>query len=251
MNYDKNNKIDYSVKIDEFEGPLDLLLHLIKQSNIDIYDISITEITNQYLNYINKMQELNIDVASSYLVMAAELMVMKSKSLLPNNKEEVLEDEEELTKEKLISKLVEYQKYKEIVEKFKDFENKRKEIFVKQPENINNYIDDTSVLKNQSSASLLLEAFNLFLERQKYLKPLNTKVTSKEYSVKERTKEIISVLKDKKEVKFSQLFDNYKKDYIVVTFLSILEMAKDNILMIEQKHNFDEIMLSLKGDTIK
>ena len=133
------NELDYSIKINEFEGPLDLLLHLIKQSNIDIYDISITEITKDYLDYINKMQELNIDVASSYLVMASELMVIKSRSLLPTNNEETIDsEEEELTKEKLISKLVEYQKYKEVTSYFKEYESKRKEIYIKLPENINN-----------------------------------------------------------------------------------------------------------------
>ena len=96
--------MDYSVKIDSFEGPLDLLLHLIKKSNIDIYDISIDEITKSYLEYINKMEELNIDVASSYLVMAAELMEIKSKSLLPKVEEEE-EDEEEVSRENLINKL--------------------------------------------------------------------------------------------------------------------------------------------------
>ena len=97
--------MDYSVKIDSFEGPLDLLLHLIKKSNIDIYDISIDEITKSYLEYINKMEELNIDVASSYLVMAAELMEIKSKSLLPKVEEEE-EDEEEVSRENLINKLL-------------------------------------------------------------------------------------------------------------------------------------------------
>ena len=86
--------MDYSVKIDAFEGPLDLLLHLIKKSNISIYDISVEEITNQYLDYINKMEELNIDVASSYLVMAASLVELKSKSLLPHKEEK--EDNEAL-----------------------------------------------------------------------------------------------------------------------------------------------------------
>ena len=107
--------MDYSIKIDEFEGPLDLLLHLIKEDNIDIYDISIDKITKDYLDYINKMEELNINVASSYLVMAAELMEIKSKSLLPSNKkEEVSENEEEVSRERLISKLIEYKKYKEL-----------------------------------------------------------------------------------------------------------------------------------------
>ena len=107
--------MDYSIKIDAFEGPLDLLLHLIKKSNIDIYDINIEEITKQYLDYINKMEELNIDVASSYLVMAAELIELKSKLLLPNQNNEENEEEEN-TKENLIQRLLNYEKYKDIAE---------------------------------------------------------------------------------------------------------------------------------------
>lgn len=241
------NNLDYNIKINEFEGPLDLLLHLIKQSNIDIYNVSITEITTQYLDYINKMQELNINVASSYLVMAAELTVIKSKSLLPSSKEASNEDDEELTKEKLISKLIEYQKYKDVTNYFKEFEAKRKEIYIKLPENINNYAEDTNSMKGQSNVDVLLQAFKMFLERQKYFKPLTTKVTTKEYSVKERAKEIFNILKKEHTVKFSSLFKKKDKDYIIITFLSILEMAKDNTLKIEQKHNFDEIIISLEG----
>ena len=241
------NKLDYNIKINEFEGPLDLLLHLIKQSNIDIYDISITEITKDYLDYINKMQELNIDVASSYLVMASELMVIKSRSLLPTNNEETNDEEEELTKEKLISKLVEYQKYKEVTSYFNEYESKRKEIYIKLPENINNYNVDTTSIKGQSNVDILLESFKSFLERQKYTKPLNTKVTKKEYSIKVRKEEIYNILKKEHIINFSSLFDKKEKDYIIVTFLSILEMVKDNTLKIEQKHNFDEIILSLES----
>ena len=101
--------MDYSVKINEFEGPLDLLLHLIKESNIDVYDISIESITKQYLDYINQMEKLDIEIASSYLVMAAELMLIKSKSLLPIEKDDEEEVEElEDTREGLINKLVSY-----------------------------------------------------------------------------------------------------------------------------------------------
>ena len=103
--------MNYNIKINEFEGPLDLLLHLIKQSNINIQDIDISEITEQYLNYLNSMKELNINIASSYIVMAAELMEIKSKSLLPKTEETVDEQEEEnISKENLINKLIEYQK---------------------------------------------------------------------------------------------------------------------------------------------
>ena len=119
--------MEYSIKINEFEGPLDLLLHLIKESNINIQDISIDEITKQYLDYINSMQKLDIEVASVYIVMASELMLIKSISLLPKNKDnEEDADEEELSRESLINKLIEYEKYKELTKDLKNLELERK-----------------------------------------------------------------------------------------------------------------------------
>ena len=122
--------MEYLIRIDEFEGPLDLLLHLVKESNIEIKDIKINEITEQYLDYIHKMESLNINVASEYLVMAATLMEIKSKSLLPEdkNKNEENEDEEEVSREHLIQKLIDYEKYKEVTKSFKELELSRKVI---------------------------------------------------------------------------------------------------------------------------
>ena len=239
--------MDYSVKIDEFEGPLDLLLHLIKEDNIDIYDISIDKITKDYLDYINKMEELNINVASSYLVMASELMEIKSKSLLPSNKkEEVSENEEEVSRERLISKLIEYKKYKEITNSFKELESLRKEIYIKSPENIKNYIDEKITNDNDIGINDLLNAFSLFLERKKLEKPINTKITNKEYSVKERKSSIRNILKERKKLEFTELFNEYNKSFIVVTFLSILEMTKDNEIDLKQEDNFSKIYIELK-----
>ena len=239
--------MDYSIKIDEFEGPLDLLLHLIKEDNIDIYDISIDKITKDYLDYINKMEELNINVASSYLVMASELMEIKSKSLLPSNKkEEVSENEEEVSRERLISKLIEYKKYKEITNSFKELESLRKEIYIKSPENIKNYIDEKITNDNDISVNDLIKAFSLFLERKKLEKPLNTKITNKEYSVKERKSSIRNILKERKKLEFTELFNEYNKSFIVVTFLSILEMTKDNEIDLKQEDNFSKIYIELK-----
>ena len=239
--------MDYSVKIDEFEGPLDLLLHLIKEDNIDIYDISIDKITKDYLDYINKMEELNINVASSYLVMASELMEIKSKSLLPSNKkEENVADEEEVSRERLISKLIEYKKYKEITNSFKELESLRKEIYIKSPENIKNYIDEKITNDNDISVNDLIKAFSLFLERKNLEKPLNTKITNKEYSVKERKSSIRNILKERKKLEFTELFNEYNKSFIVVTFLSILEMTKDNEIDLKQEDNFSKIYIELK-----
>ena len=228
----------YEVKIDEFEGPLDLLLHLIKKSNIDIYDISLEEITNQYLDYIKAMKELNLDIASEYLVMASELLEYKSKSLLPKK-----EDEEEIDpKDTLIKKLVDYKRYKEITEIFKELESERGNVFTKTPSNYNDF-DEKVVKSDELSVDDLVEAFKRFRERIIYEKPLNTKITTRELSVTDRIKSIRSLLKNKKRINFMDLFEVRTKKYVVVTFLSILEMSKDNEIKISQEGNFKEIVI--------
>lgn len=239
--------MDYSIKINEFEGPLDLLLHLIKQSNIDIIDIEINEITKQYLDYINKMEELNINVAASYLVMAAELMEIKSKSLLPINEEENEDEEDEaVSKEKLINKLIEYQKYKDMVGTFKDMEAERQNIYVKSPEKISNYVDNKIINNNDTTVDDLVNAFKKFLERIDKEKPITTKITSKEYSIKERKKSIRNILKERKKVLFTELFEKKETSFIVVTFLSILEMVKEKEITIRQDANFKDITIELE-----
>lgn len=236
--------MDYSIKINEFEGPLDLLLHLIKESNINIQDIEINEITKQYLDYINKMEELNINIAASYLVMAAELMEIKSKSLLPPSEEEQDEDEEMVSRESLINRLIEYEKYKNMINTFKEMEESRQNIYVKAPERISNYVDTIIVNNNDTTVDDLVEAFKKFLERLDKEKPISTKITTKEYSVKERKKNIRNILKEKKQVLFTELFDIRSASYIVVTFLSILEMTKEKEITIKQDNNFNDITIA-------
>ena len=234
--------MDYNIKIDAFEGPLDLLLHLIKEKNVDIYDISIEEITKSYLDYINKMEELNINVASSYLVMAAELMEIKSKSLLPKVENEEENEEDEVSRENLINKLVEYKKYKEMTEVFKELEINRNNIYIKPPENINNYVNN-EIYNEEIEIDKLVEAMKNFLNRKELEKPLKTKITNKEYSVKERKNSIKNILKNKKRLEFTELFEEYNKSYIAVTFLSVLELAKEHELKISQDKNFDNIFI--------
>ena len=134
-----NNEEKYIVTIDNFDGPLDLLLHLIKEEDIDIYDIKIEDITKQYLNYIKRMKELNLEIASEYLVMASELIEMKSKMLLPKKKEQDEDNYEEDPREILIERLLAYKKYKEVTNNFKDLELSRKLILTKEPENLSYY----------------------------------------------------------------------------------------------------------------
>lgn len=234
--------MDYSLNIEQFQGPLDLLLHLIKESKMDIFDLKIEEITNQYLDYINKMEEMNLNVASSYLVMSAELLEIKSKMLLPRH-EDVEEGEEEDPRENLVNRLLEYQRYKDLTKEFKDLENERKKIFTKIPENILEYKDEETIVNNGDiTLDDLVLAFQKFLEREKSKKPLDTKVTNKELSVEKRRSSIRRILKEKRKVSFFELFESYNKEYIVVTFLAILEMAKENELKIYQENNFDNIV---------
>ena len=176
--------------------------------------------------------------------MAAELMEIKSKSLLPvNEEEENTEEEEVVSKENLINKLIEYQKYKDMISTFKDMEIERQKIYIKSPEKTSNYLDE--VIKNENDTSIddLVDAFKKFLERKDKEKPLTTKITNKEYSVKDRKKNIRTILEKKNKVLFTELFEESNTPYIVVTFLSILEMTKDKEVIIKQDFNFKDIII--------
>lgn len=230
--------------IGDFEGPLDLLLHLVKVSKIEISDIKLVDITTQYLEYLKKMEEMNLDVASEYLVLASELIEMKSRYLLP--KPPKIEEEssyEEDPEEELKKRLLEYQKYKESTSIFKDLEVNRGSYYTKAPERRNIYTNEKLENNGEVTPNDLLLALEKLLERKEYTKPINTKITKKELSVSERVNKIRSILKKEKTVEFSSLFEYLTRPYIVVTFLSILEMAKDNEITLKQDKNFGNILL--------
>lgn len=233
--------MEYKFKINEFEGPLDLLLHLIKESEMDIMDIEIVKLTDQYLDYINNMNDMNLSIASEYLVLASDLMYLKSKTLLPSIKDEEEEEEYIETRENLISRLIEYKKYKEITNDLKKFEEERKNIYTKTPSNMTPYKNKSITLGNEVTLDDLVNAFKKYLERKNYEKPLSTKVTIKEISIKERKVFIKKILSYKKKAEFSELFEDFSRSYVVATFLSILELAKEKELVITQDNNFDKI----------
>lgn len=238
--------MEYKFKTLQFEGPLDLLLHLIKQENIDIFDINIADITNQYLMYIEKMESLNLNVDSEYLVLASELIELKSRELLPHD--EVEDDYEEDPKQQLINRLIEYQKYKEISQELRLFEEQRNVLFSKVPSLLDEFHDDNVKVSDDISLDDLFQAFLKFQEKKAYEKPLNTVVTRKEYSVHKRSREIMRRLKKDKKIKFDELFDICTKEYVVVTFLAVLDLAKNGELFIRQDRNLDSIFLSAKGE---
>lgn len=224
--------------LNDFEGPLDLLLYLLKKENMKIEDIEIEKITEQYLEFINKMENINLDIASEYLIMAAELIEMKSYVLLPKREEIVEEDR----REQLISRLNEYKLYKEITNELRLLEEDRKQIYTKVPSLLEEYKKEEVVADN-ADINILIEAFKNFLQRKEQDKKIDTKVATKEYSVSNRNKEIINILKLKKMIEFTELFDIMTKEYIIVTFLSVLDLAKKQEIEIIQDKNFNKIVI--------
>ena len=238
--------MNYLFSINDFEGPLDLLLHLIKINEMDIYDINIKEITEQYIEFINLMKNNDIDIASDYLLMASELVHIKSNNLIQSDDEDEEDEEFEIaTKEELTKRLLEYQAIKELTSSFQELNDKRSEIYTKLPSDLSDYREEVD-LSNQGSLDDLINAFQLFLERQKNAKPINTKITKKEYSIEERIGSIRNILKSKKKVEFFELFDNLTKSYVVVTFLSVLEMTKNNEILITQENTFSPLVIEMK-----
>ena len=230
----------YEITIDNFSGPMDLLLHLIKQSKMDIMNIKLEIIIDEYLEYIKKMDEMNLDIASSYLVMAAELLEIKSKMLLPKTEED---EEEEDPKERLINKLILYEQYKNQIDSFKELESERGQYYTKIPSDISEYqTGEKKALIENVTLDDLVNAFEKFLERVDFEKPVHTKITKKELSVEDRIVNIKSRFKKEKRIDFFDLFEVKTKEYVVVTFLAILEMAKNKELIIYQDSNFDSII---------
>lgn len=234
--------MEIAFKINEFEGPLDLLLHLIKESKMDIMNIEIESITKQYMDYLAIQEKMNLEIASEYLILASELLEIKSKLLLPIVKNEDDEEEEIDPREELVNRLLEYQAYKDITKLLQEKESIRREIYTKSPENIKNYVDEVKEINVDVSLDDLVEAFKRYLERKKDNKPLKTKVTVNEISVSSRRADIKVLLKKKKRVSFFELFPVMTKEYVVATFLAVLEMAKSGELIIKQDNTFDDII---------
>lgn len=236
--------MNYTFYINDFEGPLDLLLHLVKQSKMNIYDINLFDLIKEYLDFINKMQDLNIDVASEYLSMASELVHLKSKMLINKKDEEESDDEFNIkSEEDLRNKLLEYENIKNITGEFKNLELKRNEIYTRLPENLKEYYEPSEVPKGLYDADILYKAFLEVEKKLKLLKPLDTTITKKEISVEQRTKEIKDILRLRGKVDFYSLFSINTREYIVITFLTILTMSKNKELKIIQEDNFSPIVV--------
>ena len=244
----------YNIKVDAFEGPMDLLLHLINRLEIDIYDIPMAEITEQYLGYIHTMKSLELDVASEYLVMAATLLAIKSKQLLPKHEDDIAYDDDGLEleddpRDELVEKLLEYKKYKQAAQEFKDLEKERSLIFTRPPADLSEYIREGEQEAAELDVTLydMLGALQKLLRRKKFQKPLHTRVSRQEISIEKRMGEILGDLRSSGSRKsFYALFPVPEKEYIVITFLAVLELMKLNEIQVEQEGNFSEIFVAAK-----
>jgi segregation and condensation protein A len=239
-----------NVKIDSFEGPLDLLLHLIQKSEVDIYDISVSEITIQYVAYIHQLQKMELEIASEFLVMAATLLAIKSKMLLPK-KEALSFDElsdmemDELDpRDELIQRLIEYKKYKELAFHLREKEAARSQIYTRPAENLSVFLEqeESNPVANVSLFDLL-DAFQSVL-REKEEGPIS-KVERDEVSIDGRMLEIKTLIQQRNRVSFVQLFERgWTRDALIVTFLALLELIKKKEIRCEQDSLFADIWIS-------
>jgi len=232
-----------NIKINDFDGPLDLLWHLIKAHKMDIYDINIEKITKEYLSFINEHKELTIDGASEYLVMASELIHLKSKLLLNKNDEEEDAEYEINTEDDLRNRLIEYEKLKAAADRLVELEDKRKEVLTKLPSNLSEYADKSVKLSSDITLDDLLKAFEGYLNRKKLDEPVNKAVTKRELSVEDRCLSIKSYLHNRGKINFLDLFDEVDKPYVIVTFLGILNLVKSREAVISQEYNFGDIFI--------
>ena len=235
------------IKLDIFEGPLDLLLHLIKKTEVDIYDIPISEITDQYIAYLKTMEELDLEVASEFLVMAATLLEIKSKMLLPRTR--LLEDEtsaDEDPREELIRKLVEYKKYKEFAEELKGIENNNV-IFFKPPEIIDDIENEEVFFKNITLENLMVafkKIMSSYENRYNDRAEIPENIDFDEFRIEDKMQSILKGVSNGRSLSFVSFFENAtSKMEIIVTFLAMLELMKLRKILVVQYENFGDIMI--------
>ncbi|TQR21069.1 segregation/condensation protein A [Psychrobacillus vulpis] len=250
--------MSYEVKTEAFEGPLDLLLHLINRLEIDIYDIKMAEITSQYMEHIHAMRVLELNEASEYLVMAATLLSIKSKMLLPIHQDDEMEEDFDIQlndpRDELVSKLIEYKKYKEAASNLQEMEESSNLFYTKPPTDLSNYQDSQQLALFELDVNVydMLGAFQKMLRRKQLSAPLHTRISKQEVSIKDQMRTVVSTLKlGGGKLSFYDLFPTRDKTTIVTTFLSLLELMKRQIVQIEQKSNFEELFVLLRKEVME
>ena len=231
----------YKIKLENFEGPLDLLVHLIDKNKMDIYDINLSEITDQYIEYINEMEKMNLEVTSEFLVMASTLLYLKSKNLLPNQEN----DEQELTEEELLQRIIDYKKYKEITKTLKEMYQNSNTVIFKAPEQIEL---PKQKLEKEYKKEIIVEIYADIIERSaerlnKNAKNIEKIAITETYTVAEKVKVMFKELLHNKKFVFNRLFPSKKcsRPEIVTAFSGLLELSRRNKVLTSQPELFGDI----------
>ena len=242
--------MSYKLKLDIFEGPLDLLLYLIKKEDIDIKDIPIAKITEQYLGYIEMMKLLDLDIVGDFLVMAATLMQIKSKMLLPPDPAEVSLEQED-PRDELVRRLQEYQKFKEIADALKDKELLRRDFFsrIEDEMRTRQMMDDAKEIYFEANLFDLITALSEALK--KVPEDVLHEIIKDEFTVEQKIHDILHLLLDKSTVSLNELFEKARsRTEVVVIFLSVLELIRLKEIKVIQKKLFSEIEILRNKDNI-
>lgn len=233
----------YAIRLDNFEGPLDLLCHLVDKNKMEIHDVNITEIADQYIEYLNEMEELNLEIASEFLVMASTLLYLKSKSLLPKQ----VEDEGELTEEELIYRIIEYKKYKEISKTLKEFYETYSKRFFKIPDKIEL---PAKKLEDKFSSDLIYENYKNLLDRatakvNKNAVNIQKLAVTETVTIASKVKDIFRELVKKQKFIFNKLCisKKYNKLEVITAFSGVLELTRKNKIIANQETNFGDIIV--------
>ncbi|MCQ9207609.1 MAG: segregation/condensation protein A [Omnitrophica bacterium] len=229
----------YKVQLPVFEGPLDLLLYLIKKEELNIYDIPISRIADQYLEYLEMMKLLDLDIAGEFILMAATLMHIKSKMLLPAEEKEEISPEEIDPREELVGKLLEYKKFKEAAARFKDMHVKRRDVFTRLPGDVASEVPEAEQYF-EASVFDLITAFSKVLKEVP--KEAFHQVIRDEFTVSDKIHDIVHILVGKKTIYFSELFKKARhRTEVIAIFLALLELVKLREVVVKQGDAFGEI----------
>lgn len=241
--------MSYKIKLDLFEGPLDLLLYLVKKDHLNIYDIPIAQVTEQYLQYIELMKFLDLNIAGEFLVMAATLMQIKSKMLLPAEEIPEPQEEQEDPRAELVRRLLEYEKFKEIAENLRQRESGQQEVFKRPKAQVEKEIPQQGEAYFEASLFDLISAFSKALEEVP--KEIFYEVIKDEFTIEEKVHQILHSLLAVPSLLLSELFSQAKnKLEIIVTFLSILELIRLKEIIARQRELFGEIEIVRNQENI-
>lgn len=236
----------YNIKLEAFEGPMDLLLHLIDKHKINIYDIPISDLTKQYLDYLDKMKSFNIEISSEFLIMAATLLQIKSRMLLPKNLVREEENEEDPRLE-LVRRIIEYRRFKEVTQILSNMIGADEQFYPREP----TPIPDEYLPPENIPLEVLIAAFKTVLQVKEDITIPEVIVTREEYNIEDKMKEVLKVLENfNGKILFSDAFKTSSRGELIITFLAILELIKNRKITVNQKHNFSEIYILMKEEKV-